>query len=115
MLPDKGQHVEPFIQSFFNSCESPKAKPSRPELTVLSPTSENDKKLYNELFKNNANRSEAAEKKHNQNYFMEMITVEGVYDYLMYMDFLGKCIGEEAKYEGVRLLFDGLQQPVLNK
>uniref|UniRef100_A0A3B5L5R0 Sorting nexin-14 n=1 Tax=Xiphophorus couchianus TaxID=32473 RepID=A0A3B5L5R0_9TELE len=30
-------------------------------------------------------------------------------------DFLGKCIGEEAKYEGVRLLFDGLQQPVLNK
>lgn len=30
-------------------------------------------------------------------------------------DFVGKCIGEEAKYEGVRLLFDGLQQPVLNK
>ncbi|XP_048841072.1 sorting nexin-14-like [Brienomyrus brachyistius] len=26
---------------------------------------------------------------------------------------LGKCIGEEAKYEGVRLLFDGLQQPIL--
>lgn len=31
------------------------------------------------------------------------------------IDILGKCIGEEAKYEGVRLLFDGLQQPVLNK
>lgn len=31
------------------------------------------------------------------------------------LDFLVKCIGEEAKYEGVRLLFDGLQQPVLNK
>uniref|UniRef100_A0A0E9QX24 Sorting nexin C-terminal domain-containing protein n=1 Tax=Anguilla anguilla TaxID=7936 RepID=A0A0E9QX24_ANGAN len=30
-------------------------------------------------------------------------------------DFLGKCIGEEAKYDGVRLLFDGLQQPLLNK
>lgn len=30
-------------------------------------------------------------------------------------DILGKCIGEEAKYEGVCLLFDGLQQPVLNK
>lgn len=28
---------------------------------------------------------------------------------------MGKCIGEDAKYEGVRLLFDGLQQPVLNK
>ncbi|XP_061102572.1 sorting nexin-14-like isoform X1 [Conger conger] len=202
LIKEKGQHLEPFIQSFFNSCESPKPKPSRPELTILSPTSENDKKLYNELFKNNANRSEAAEKKYNQNYFMEMITVEGVYDYLMYVgrvvfhipdwlhhllmagrillkntleaytdhclqfkldqllqehrvvslitllrdavfcenseprsfedkqkrakatfeemmryipDFLGKCIGEEAKYEGVRLLFDGLQQPVLNK
>lgn len=30
-------------------------------------------------------------------------------------DFLGKCMGEEAKYEGTCLLFDGLQQPVLNK
>lgn len=31
------------------------------------------------------------------------------------LDLIGKCIGEEAKYEGIRLLFDGLQQPVLNK
>ncbi|XP_063040183.1 sorting nexin-14-like isoform X2 [Engraulis encrasicolus] len=202
LIKERGQHLEPFINSFFNSCESPKPKPSRPELTILSPTSENDKKLFNELFKNNANRSETSEKKHNQNYFMEMINVEGVYDYLMYIgrvvfripdwlhhllmggrillkntleaytdhylkhkleqvmlehrvvslitllrdsvfceaceprslqdkqkrakktfeemmryipDFLTKCIGEESKYEGVRLLFDGLQQPVLNK
>ncbi|XP_034381575.1 sorting nexin-14-like isoform X6 [Cyclopterus lumpus] len=202
LIKEKGQHLEPFIQSFFNSCESPKPKPSRPELTILSPTSENDKKLFNDLFKNNANRSEMTEKRHNQNYFMEMITVEGLYDYLMFLarvvfhvpdwlhhllmagrilfkntleaytdhylqhklnkvvqehrlvslitllrdtvfcesslarspqdkqrrakktfeemktyipDILGKCIGEESKYEGVRLLFDGLQQPVLNK
>ncbi|XP_064810208.1 sorting nexin-14-like isoform X2 [Oncorhynchus masou masou] len=202
LIKEKGQHLEPFLNSFFNSCESPKPKPSRPELTILSPTSENDKKLFNELFKNNANRSESTEKKHNQNYFMEMITVEGVYDYLMFVgrvvfripdwlhhllmggrillkntleaytdhylqhkldkvfqehrlislitllrdavfcenseprslankqkrakktfeemtkyipEFLGKCFGEEARYEGVRLLFDGLQQPVLNK
>lgn len=33
----------------------------------------------------------------------------------MLLDLLGKCIGEEAKYEGIKLLFDGLQQPVLNK
>ncbi|KAG7510033.1 sorting nexin-14 isoform X6 [Solea senegalensis] len=202
LIKEKGQHLEPFIQSFFNSCESPKPKPSRPELTILSPTSENDKKLFNDLFKNNANRSELTEKRHNQNYFLEMITVDGLYDYLMYVgrvvfhipdwlhhllmagrilfkntletytdyylqykldqvvqehrlvslitllrdtvfcesspprsaqdkqnrakktfeemmsyipDLLGKCIGEEAKYEGVRLLFEGLQQPVLNK
>uniref|UniRef100_A0A6Q2XPG1 Sorting nexin 14 n=1 Tax=Esox lucius TaxID=8010 RepID=A0A6Q2XPG1_ESOLU len=202
LIKEKGQHLEPFLQSFFNSCESPKPKPSWPELTILSPTSENDKKLFNDLFKNNANRSESTEKKHNQNYFMEMITVEGVYDYMLYVgrvvfripdwlhhllmggrillkntleaytdhylqhkldkvfqehrlvslitllrdavfcenneprslenkqkrakrtfeemmkyipEFLGKCIGEEARYEGVRLLFDGLQQPVLNK
>nr|XP_040054652.1 sorting nexin-14-like isoform X3 [Gasterosteus aculeatus aculeatus] len=202
LIKEKGQHLEPFIQSYFNSCESPKAKPSRPELTILSPTSENDKKLFNDLFKNNANRSEMTEKRPNRNYFMEMITVDGLYDYLMFVgrvvfhvpdwlhhllmagrillkntleayadhylqkklnqvvqehrlvslitllrdtvfcesslsrspedkqrrakktfeemmtyipDFLGKCIGEEAKYEGVRLLFDGLQQPVLNK
>ncbi|MGH0137366.1 UNVERIFIED_CONTAM: hypothetical protein FKN15_040235 [Acipenser sinensis] len=202
LIKEKGQHLEPFIVSFFSSCESPKPKPSRPELTIVSPTSENNKKLFNDLFKNNANRSDSSEKKYNQNYFMEMITVEGVYDYLMYVgrvvfhipdwlhhllsggrmlfkntletytdyylqykldqilqehravsmitllrdavfcenseprscedkqkrakktfeemmnyipDFIVKCIGEEAKYEGVRLLFDGLQQPVLNK
>lgn len=41
----KGQHLEPFIMNFINSCESPKPKPSRPELTILSPTSENNKKV----------------------------------------------------------------------
>nr|XP_045723151.1 sorting nexin-14 isoform X5 [Mirounga angustirostris] len=198
----KGQHLEPFIMNFINSCESPKPKPSKPELTILSPTSENNKKLFSDLFKNNANRAENTERKQNQNYFMEMMTVEGVYDYLMYVgrvvfqvpdwlhhllmgtrilfkntlemytdyylhckleqlfqehrlvslitllrdavfcenteprslqdkqkrakqtfeemmnyipDLIVKCIGEEAKYESIRLLFDGLQQPVLNK
>ncbi|XP_032858711.2 sorting nexin-14 isoform X2 [Tyto alba] len=202
LMKEKGQHLEPFIMNFINSCESPKPKPSRPELTILSPTSENNKKLFNDLFKNNANRSENTERRQNQNYFMEMMTVEGVYDYLLYVgrvvfripdwlhhllmggrilfkntlelytdyylhykleqlfqehrlvslitllrdavfcenteprslqdkqkrakqtfeemmryipDLIGKCIGEEAKYEGIRLLFDGVQQPVLNK
>ncbi|XP_018422633.1 PREDICTED: sorting nexin-14 [Nanorana parkeri] len=207
LIKEKGQHLEFFIMNFINSCESPKPKPSRPELTILSPTSENNKKLFNDLYKNNSNRSENAERKYNQNYFMEVMTVEGVYDYLMYLgrvvfhipdwfhhllmggrilfkntletytdhylqyhylqckleqlsqehrlvslitllrdavfcestdprtaaakqkrakqtfdemmtyipDLIGKCMGDEAKYEGVRLLFDGLQQPVLNK
>lgn len=35
--------------------------------------------------------------------------------FLLFSDFVGKCIGEEAKYEGIRFLFDGLQQPLLNK
>eukprot|EP00064_Thunnus_orientalis_P019886 superscaffoldBa00005184_g20017 len=204
MLPDVnlGQNLEPFIQSFFNSCESPKPKPSRPELTILSPSTENNKKLFNDLFKNNANLSESLEKRYNHNCFMEMISVGGMYDYMMYVgrvvfhvpdwlhhvlaagrilfkntfeaymdqymqskleqilqehrmvslitqlrdavfcenseerttedkqirakqtfeemmnylpDFAGKCIGEESKYEGIRLLFDGFQQPLLNK
>ncbi|KAM9267832.1 sorting nexin-14 isoform 4-T4 [Cariama cristata] len=83
LMKEKGQHLEPFIMNFINSCESPKPKPSRPELTILSPTSENNKKLFNDLFKNNANRSENTERRQNQNYFMEVMTVEGVYDYLM--------------------------------
>ncbi|KAL6055563.1 hypothetical protein STEG23_020545, partial [Scotinomys teguina] len=202
LMKEKGQHLEPFIMSFINSCESPKPKPSRPELTVLSPTSENNKKLFNDLFKNNANRAETTERKQNQNYFMEVMTVDGVYDYLMYVgrvvfqvpdwlhhllmgtrilfkntlemytdyylqrkleqlsqehrlvslitllrdaifcenteprslqdkqkgakqtfeemmnyipDLIVKCIGEETKYGSIRLLFDALQQPVLNK
>ncbi|OWK01927.1 hypothetical protein Celaphus_00018965 [Cervus elaphus hippelaphus] len=170
LMKEKGQHLEPFIMNFINSCESPKPKPSKPELTILSPTSENNKKLFNDLYKNNANRAENTERRQNQNYFMEMMTVEGVYDYLMYVgqvvfqvpdwlhhllmgtrilfkntlemytdyylhckleqlfqehrlvslitllrDLIVKCIGEEAKYESIRLLFEGLQQPVLNK
>ncbi|XP_067416832.1 sorting nexin-14 isoform X2 [Emydura macquarii macquarii] len=202
LMKEKGQHLEPFIMNFINSCESPKPKPSRPELTILSPTSENNKKLFNDLFKNNANRSENTERRQNQNYFIETITVEGAYDYLMYVGrvvfrvpdwlhhllmggrilfkntletytdyylqykleqlfqehrlvslitllrdavfcentvprslqdkqkrakqtfdemmrcipgLISKCIGEDAKYEGIRLLFEGMQQPVLNK
>ncbi|KAM9339324.1 sorting nexin-14-like isoform 3-T3 [Symphorus nematophorus] len=202
LIKEKGQNLEPFIQSFFNSCESPKPKPSRPELTILSPSAENSKKLFSDIFKNNANLSETSERRHNPNLFMEMVTVNGMYDCMMYVgrtvfhisdwlhhvlaagrillkntfeaymdqymqskleqilqehhmvslitqlrdavfcenseerttedkkmrakqtfeemmkylpDFVVKCIGEEAKYEGIRLLFDGFQQPLLNK
>uniref|UniRef100_A0A672N4P6 PXA domain-containing protein n=1 Tax=Sinocyclocheilus grahami TaxID=75366 RepID=A0A672N4P6_SINGR len=202
LIKEKGQNLEPFIQSFFSSCESPKPKPSRPELTILSPTAENNKKLFNELYRNNANLPEGLERKHNQNYFMELMEVDGVYDCMMYIgrvvfhmpdwlhhflsgarillkrtleayvghyfqvkleqimqehrlvslitllrdavfcesteerspedkqrrakqtfeemmnylpDLLGKCIGEEAKYEGVKMLFNAIQQPLLNK
>ncbi|XP_051731539.1 sorting nexin-14 isoform X7 [Ctenopharyngodon idella] len=85
LMKEKGQNLEPFIQSFFTSCESPKPKPSRPELTILSPTAENNKKLFNELYRNNANLPEGLERKHNQNYFMELMEVDGVYDYMMYI------------------------------
>ncbi|MEQ2286954.1 Sorting nexin-14 [Ameca splendens] len=198
----KGQNLEPFIQSFFNSCESPKPKPSRPELTILSPSAENNKKLFNELYRNNANLSDGPERKHNSNCFVEMMAVDGMYDYMMYVgrvvfripdwlhhilaagrilfkntfeaymdqymqskleailqehrvvslitqlrdavfcennqertaedkhlrakqtfkkmirylpDFVVKFIGEDSRQEGIELLFDGLQQPLLNK
>ncbi|XP_034057197.1 sorting nexin-14-like [Gymnodraco acuticeps] len=199
LIKEKGQNLDPFLQSFFNSCESPKAKPSRPELTILSPSNENNKKLFNDLFRNNANLSE---RKHNPNFFEETLSVDGMYDYMMFVgrtvfgtadwlnhalaagrilfkntleaymdqylqskleqilqehnvvslitqlrdavfcesseelkpeekqsrakktfeammnylpDFVVKFIGQDSKYEGVRLLFDGFQQPVLNK
>ncbi|XP_056103230.1 sorting nexin-14 isoform X3 [Rhinichthys klamathensis goyatoka] len=202
LMKEKGQNLEPFIQSFFSSCESPKPKPSRPELTILSPTAENNKKLFNEVYRNNANLPEGVERKHNQNYFMELMEVDGSYDYMMFIgrvvfrmpdwlhhflsgcrillkrtleacighylqskldqlmqehrlvslitllrdaifcesteerspeekqrrakktfeemmkylpDLVGKCIGEEGKYEGVKMLFDAIQQPLLNK
>ncbi|XP_054474135.1 sorting nexin-14-like isoform X2 [Anoplopoma fimbria] len=202
LMKEKGQNLDPFLQSFFTSCESPKPKPSRPELTILSPTADNNKKLLNNLFKNNASLSESSERRHNDNIFLEMISVDGMYDYMMYVgrtvfhmadwlhhclaagrillkntfeaymdqfmqskleqilqenqlvslitqlrdavfcesseertsedkqirakqtfdemmnylpDFVVKCIGQEAKYEGIRLLFDCFQQPVLNK
>lgn len=201
LIKEKGQNLDPFIQSFFNSCESPKPKPSRPELTILSPSAEN-KKLFSDLFRNNANLTDSLERRHNHNCFLEMMSVDGMYDCMMFMgrtvfhmsdwlhhmlaagrilfkntfeaymdqymqskleqvlqehhlvslitqlrdavfcesseertaedkqvrakqtfeemmkylpEFVGKCIGEEAKYDGIRLLFDGFQQPLLNK
>ncbi|XP_059212139.1 sorting nexin-14-like isoform X1 [Centropristis striata] len=202
LIKEKGQNLDPFLQSFFNSCESPKPKPSRPELTILSPSAHNNKKLFNNLFQNNANVSESSERKRNENCFLEMISVDGMYDYMMYVgrvvfhssawlhhclsagrilfknsfeafmdqfmqskletllqehhmvslitqlrdavfcesseertsedkqlrakqtfdemmkylpDLVVKLIGPEAKYDGIRLLFDGFQQPLLNK
>ncbi|XP_058469970.1 sorting nexin-14 isoform X3 [Solea solea] len=201
LIKERGQNLDPFLQSFFNSCESPKPKPSRPELIILSPTAENDKKLSNNLFKNNANLSQVSERSSDCHASPDP-RVHGMYDYAMYVgrvvfrmsdwlhhvlaagrilfkhtfeafmdqnmqsklehllqehrlvslitqlrdavfcenseqrsgddkkvrakktfdemmkylpDFVEKCIGEDAKYEGIRLLFDGLQQPLLNK
>lgn len=41
--------------------------------------------LFNDLFKNNANLLDVPERKHNHNYFMEMVSVDGMYDYMMYL------------------------------
>ncbi|XP_047429236.1 sorting nexin-14-like isoform X2 [Mugil cephalus] len=199
LMKERGQNLEPFIQSFFNSCESPKPKPGRPELTILSPTTENDKKLFSSLFRNNADQWKGRKPHHR---FLDMVSVDGMYDYMMYVgrvvfhipdwlhhllaagrilfkntfeaymdqymqtkldrvlqehrlvslitqlrdavfcenseerteedkhirakqtfeemikylpDLVVKLIGEEAKHEGIQMLFDGLQQPLLNK
>uniref|UniRef100_A0A672GZR6 Sorting nexin-14-like n=1 Tax=Salarias fasciatus TaxID=181472 RepID=A0A672GZR6_SALFA len=199
LMKEKGQNLDPFIQSFFNSCESPKPKPSRPELTILSPSAENNKKLFNDLFRDNAGEPEGPGRRRDQ---ADVMKVDGMYDYMMYVghvvfhvsdwlhhmlvagrilfkstfeaymdqymqskldqilqehrvvslitqlrdaifcenseertaeakqtrakqtfeemmkylpDFVGRCIGEDAKYEGIQLLFEALQQPLLNK
>jgi len=41
------------------------------------------------VYKNNANLPEGVERKHNQNYFMELMEVDGSYDYMM---FIGECM-----------------------
>uniref|UniRef100_A0AAY4DE96 Sorting nexin 14 n=1 Tax=Denticeps clupeoides TaxID=299321 RepID=A0AAY4DE96_9TELE len=201
LMKEKGQNLEPFLQSFFTSCEAPKPKPSRPELTILSP-SDCNKKLVSDLYKNNADLAEAVDRRHKPNYFMEIMSVDGVFDYMMFVgrvvfrvadwvhhllsagrillkntleaymdhyiqfkleqilqehrvvslitllrdavfcestevrsaedkqkrakqtfeemlnyvpDIVVKCIGEEARFEGIRFLFEMLQQPLLNK
>lgn len=203
LMKEKGQNLEPFIQSFFNSCESPKPKPSRNELTVLSPSVQIDKKLLSDLYKNNADMtSDVCDRKCPENYFLQLQHLDGLFDAMMFLarvafrvsesvhhvlcalrivakrsfesylhqlmtfrlerllqehrlvslitqlrdavfcegseersaddkqlrakqtfremmlylpEFVGKVIGDEAKYEGVRLLFDMIQQPLLNK
>ncbi|KAM4713648.1 sorting nexin-14 isoform 2-T2 [Anableps anableps] len=82
LMKEKGQNLEPFIQSFFNSCESPRPKPSRPELTILSPSAEN-KKLFSGLFGNNANLADAPQPQHSR--FPDVMAVDGMYDYMMYV------------------------------
>uniref|UniRef100_A0A8C7SVI4 Sorting nexin 14 n=1 Tax=Oncorhynchus mykiss TaxID=8022 RepID=A0A8C7SVI4_ONCMY len=168
IIKEKGQNLEPFIQSFFNSCESPKVKPSRPELTTLSSTADgntmytppiqlsrvvfhipdwlhhilsggrillkNTFEAYMDSYiqhklemilqehrvvslvtmlrdavfcENSEERTTGDKQRRAKKAFDEMM------NYLP--DFMEKCIGQEAKYEGIRLLFDGFQQPLLNK
>ncbi|KTF73017.1 hypothetical protein cypCar_00026747 [Cyprinus carpio] len=162
LIKEKGQNLEPFIQSFFSSCESPKPKPSRPELTILSPTAENNKKVCRVVFhmpdwlhhflsgaRILLKRTLEAYVGHYFQFKLEQImqehrlvslitllrdavfcesteerspedkqrrakqTFEEMMNYLP--DLVGKCIGEEAKYEGVKMLFNAVQQPLLNK
>ncbi|XP_061757406.1 sorting nexin-14-like isoform X1 [Nerophis ophidion] len=202
LMKEKGQNLDAFLQSFFNSCESPKAKPSHPELTVFSPGADTSKRLNNKLYRNNGNMAAGAERQHQYNCFLEAVSIDGMYDYMLHigrllfrmppwlhhllsagrilmkntfeayieqymrskldhilqehrmvslitqlrdaifcesseersildkqaraqqtfeqmMDYLpdvvGKWVGEENKHDGVQLLFEGLQQPLLNK
>lgn len=202
LMKEKGQNLEPFIQSFFNSCESPKAKPSRNEITVVSPGAHADKKLLTDLYKNNAAVTSDLRHRKSLDSFLQTQRLDGLYDAMTFIarvafrvaaplhhflfalrivakrsfetyflqlmnsklhqilqehrlvslitqlrdavfcessdersitdkhtrakktfdemlhyvpDFVGKLIGEESKYEGVRLLFDAIQQPLLNK
>lgn len=41
------------------------------------------------MYKNNANLCDGPERKRHHNYFREMVTVDGMYDYMMYV---GKCV-----------------------
>ncbi|XP_049612143.1 sorting nexin-14 [Syngnathus scovelli] len=202
LMKEKGQNLEPFIQSFFNSCESPKAKPGRPELIVLSPSADANKRLNNQIFSKEPAAAQAGKAGQRNRRGSAELAVDGMYDYLLHVgrlvfrmprwldhllsasrmvlkntleayaeqrirgkmdailqehrlvslitqlrdaifsesaeerdgpakaararrtfeemtaylpDALGRCLGEEAKREGVRLLFEGLQQPLLNK
>ncbi|XP_061610345.1 sorting nexin-14-like isoform X2 [Phyllopteryx taeniolatus] len=199
LMKEKGQNLEPFIQSFFNSCESPKAKAGRPEPTVVSPGAAAGKRLLDQMF---GNDDDAVGERPDDRDGMTEVGVDGAYDYMMHVgrlvfgtprwlhhllsagrilakntfeayverrvrakmdgilqehrlvslitqlrdaifyesveersgqakrarakrtfeemiaylpDAVGVCVGEEAKREGVRLLFEGLQQPLLNK
>lgn len=40
------------------------------------------------MFKNNANLSESSEKRHNDNFFLEAVSVDGMYDSVMHV---GEC------------------------
>lgn len=41
--------------------------------------------LLNELYRNNADLSDAPERKHNSNCFLEKMALDGMYDYMMYV------------------------------
>lgn len=44
-----------------------------------------DPQLFSDLFRNNANVSDGPERRHNLNYFLEKVSVDGMYDYMMHV------------------------------
>lgn len=115
--PQKGQNLEPFIQSFFNSCESPRAKPSRPELTVLSPSADANKRvgtrarcrsryarrrdvilpvrlhpqLLNRIYRKDASVAAEAGRPDQRGERSAEVGLDGTYDYLMHTGGLPPC------------------------
>lgn len=41
--------------------------------------------LFSDLYGNNANRVDGSERKQNSNCFLEVMEVDGMYDYMMYV------------------------------
>lgn len=44
-----------------------------------------DPQLFSDLFRNNANVYDGLERRHNPNYFLEKVSVDGMYDYMMHV------------------------------
>ncbi|KAM9798302.1 sorting nexin-14-like [Neosynchiropus ocellatus] len=80
LVKERGQNLEPFLQNFFNSCDSPKPKPSRPELVVLSPSVQYGRKVLHRLFRNDGNLPEESAGVAGQ----RVLVLTGLYDYMMF-------------------------------
>ncbi|KAL5007355.1 hypothetical protein ScPMuIL_016161 [Solemya velum] len=85
LVKEKGQHLEPFLQSFLSSTEATKPRPSKEERrgSDASFRSTSSEKLCGSLFENNANCSrDSADVTPTMEEFTEM---EGIFDIILYL------------------------------
>ncbi|XP_071954615.1 sorting nexin-14-like isoform X2 [Antedon mediterranea] len=85
LMKEKGQHLEAFLQSFLNSVEAPKPKPSKTEVTEPN-ASDMQSKLTGTMFGNNADM--LADKDTLQqcsNPEADILHLDGIFDYILYL------------------------------
>nr|CAB3266455.1 sorting nexin-14-like [Phallusia mammillata] len=84
LVKEKGQHLDSFLQTFIQSCESPKPKPGKYEPTTDNPGVQMDHKLHSELFPESDWQTDSFPITGN-NRKTEKDYLTGVSDYLIYM------------------------------
>ncbi|XP_072029592.1 sorting nexin-14-like isoform X2 [Amphiura filiformis] len=86
VIKERGQHLEPFLQTLVNAVEAPMPKPSKAENEEMNPMQMVEDKASNALFNNNLGQEIDRTSLHETgpNPEADYLPLNGVFDYILY-------------------------------